>query len=141
MPEKKRLLSGIRAWVGFKQTGIEFERSARYHGSPRQTLFKLMEMASDGFFSFSTVPIRVATFLGSVASSLALLAIVAVLYLRLFTQWTGVPGWASLMIAIMFLGGIQLIFIGILGEYICRIYEEVKNRPLYLVREKIGFAK
>jgi len=139
LPERNRLLSGIRAWVGFRQTGIEYERAVRYSGVPRQTLIRLFKMAADELFSFSTVPIRVATVLGLLTSGLALVSIIVVIILRLFTNLILVLGWTSLIIAIMFLGGVQLVFIGILGEYICRIFEEVKNRPLYLVKEKIGF--
>jgi len=139
LPEKNRLVSGIRAWIGYKQTGIPFERDARFHGEPRQTLWKLMRMATDGLFSFSTVPIRIATFLGLMASGLALVSILAVLILKLFTNLIPVLGWASLMIAVMFFGGLQLFFIGILGEYICLIFDEVKNRPLYLIKETVGF--
>ncbi|OGR88221.1 MAG: glycosyltransferase [Elusimicrobia bacterium RIFCSPLOWO2_01_FULL_60_11] len=141
LPEKNRLVSGIRAWVGFRQTGIHYERDARYSGPPRQTFFRLMRMATDGLFSFSTVPIRIATFLGLFASGLALLAIVVVLYLKIFTDVIPVSGWASTMIAVMFFGGIQLVFIGVLGEYVCRIFDEVKDRPLYLVKETVGFRK
>ncbi len=97
-------------------------------------------MALDGLFSFSTVPIRVATYLGFAASGLSLVALVGAIVLRLTTDMvSGAQGWTSLMIAVTFLGGVQLVFIGVLGEYICRIYEEVKNRPLYVVRERIGF--
>ena len=139
LPEKNRLVSGIRAWIGFKQTGVSFERDARFHGEPRQTLSKLVKMATDGMFSFSTVPIRIATVIGLIASGFSLVCIVVVLFIRLFTDLIGVTGWASLSISIMFFGGVQLVFIGILGEYICRIYDEVKNRPLYVVKEKVGF--
>ncbi len=139
LPEKNRLISGIRAWVGFKQTGLSFERDARFHGEPRQTFFRLMRMATDGLFAFSTVPIRAATVLGLITSGISLFIIVVVLFLKIFTDIIPVLGWASLMITVVFFGGIQLVFIGILGEYICRIFDEVKNRPLYLVGEKIGF--
>lgn len=138
LPERNRLVSGIRAWIGFKQVGIPFARDARFSGEPRQTFFKLMRMATDGLFSFSTVPIRIATFLGSIACGFALIAIMVAVLLKLFTNYAP-TGWPSLMIAVMFFGGVQLIFIGILGEYIGRIYEEVKDRPLYLVKEKVGF--
>ena len=138
LPEKNRLLSGIRAWIGFKQIGLEFERDARFHGEPRQTFLRLLRMASDGLFAFSTVPIRVATVLGLITCSLALLFIVLVIVMRLMTDL--VPsGYTSLMVAITFFGGVQLVFIGILGEYICRIFDEVKNRPLYLIKDRVGF--
>jgi polyisoprenyl-phosphate glycosyltransferase len=138
-PEKNRLVPGIRAWIGYKQTGIFFERDERFSGDPRQTLKRLFNLAMDGVFSFSTIPIRIATVLGLIASTLSLLAIVAVIVLRIFTDRIAVMGWTSLMITIMFFGGIQLLFIGVLGEYVWRIFDEVKNRPLYLIGEKIGF--
>lgn len=137
MPEKNRLLSGLRAWIGLKQTGITFERDSRFSGEPRQTLIKLLKMSMDGFFSFSSVPIRIATFIGVITSAIALISIFVLVYLRLFTT-LAIPGWTSIMITIVFFGSIQLIFIGILGEYVCRLYEEVKSRPLYIVKEKIG---
>jgi polyisoprenyl-phosphate glycosyltransferase len=140
LPEKNRLLSAIRAWIGFKQIGMNFERDARFHGEPRQTFLRLLRMAADGLFSFSTVPIRVATVLGFVACGLALVLIVLVIFLRIFTDLIPETGWASLMITVTFFGGVQLVFIGILGEYICRIFDEVKGRPLYLVKDKIGFG-
>ena len=141
LPEKNRLLSAIRAWIGFKQIGMTFERDARFHGEPRQTFLRLMRMATDGLFAFSTVPIRVATVLGLVACGLALVLIVLVILLRIFTDLIPETGWTSLMITVTFFGGVQLVFIGILGEYICRIFDEVKNRPLYLVKDRIGFDK
>ncbi len=141
LPEKNRLISGIRAWVGFKQIGISFERDARYHGDPRQTFFRLLRMATDGLFAFSTVPIRIATVLGFVACGLSLILIFLVVLLRIFTNIVPESGWASLMITVTFFGGVQLVFIGVLGEYISRIFDEVKNRPLYLVKDKIGFDR
>lgn len=139
LTERNRLLSGLRAWTGFRQTEVPFKREARYKGCPRQTFSKLLKMALDGLFSFSTVPVRIATFFGFVVCGLALAAIVTLLFLRIFTDWIMVTGWTSLIITIIFFGGVQLIFVGILGEYVCRILEEVRARPLYLIKEKIGF--
>jgi len=139
LPEKNRLVSGIRAWVGFRQIGFPFERDARFHGKPRQTFFRLMRMATDGLFSFSSVPIQAATVLGLIASGLSLLIIIVVVILKLFTDIIPVLGWASLIVTVVFFGGIQLVFIGILGEYICRIFDEVRGRPHYLVKDKVGF--
>ena len=141
MPEKNRLLSAIRAWIGMRQAGITYDRDARFHGEPRQTYLRLMRMATDGLFAFSTVPIRVATVLGFVTCGLTLILIIIVVLLRIFTNLIPETGWTSLMIVITFFGGVQLVFIGILGEYICRIFDEVKNRPLYLVSEKKGFDR
>lgn len=139
LPERNRLVSGIRAWVGFRQTGISYERDARYSGPPRQTLFRLVKMATDGLFSFSSIPIQAATVLGLIASGISLLIIIVVVILKLFTNMIPVLGWASLIVTMVFFGGVQLVFIGILGEYICRIFDEVKGRPIYLVKDKIGF--
>jgi len=138
MPEKNRLVSGIRAWIGFKQTGLVIARDSRYKGESRQTIAKLFNMAIDGFFSFSIIPIRLATIIGVIIIGLAGLSIVILICIRLFTNIL-VVGWTSLIVTIVLFGGLQLIFIGILGEYIYRIFDEVKNRPLYLIREKIGF--
>ena len=98
VPEKNRLLSAIRAWIGFRQVGLPFERDARFHGEPRQTFMRLMRMATDGLFSFSAVPIRVATVLGLFTCSLSLLFILAVIILRLFTHLVPFTGYASLMV-------------------------------------------
>ena len=142
LPEKNRLVSGIRAWVGFSQAAVRFERDARFSGEPRQTFLRLMRMATDGLFSFSAVPVRVASVLGLAVSAFAVLVAVAVSLIRVFTDLLNtVPGWTSLLVAVVFFGGLQLLFIGILGEYVCRIFDEVKDRPLYLVRDKVGFDK
>ena len=100
---------------------------------------KLLKLATDGLLSFSYLPLRLATLFGFVIAAIAFIAIVILLYLRIFTGALPITGFASTMIVILFLGGIQLIAIGILGEYVGRIYEEVKQRPLYVVKEKIGF--
>lgn len=132
MPERDRYVSGLRAYVGGRQTGVEFERARRYAGQPRQSPLKLMRMATDAFFAFSELPLRLATILGFVVSGVAFLVLLNVLYQRLISG-AAIVGWASTMTSILFLGGIQLIAVGVIGEYIGRIYNEAKGRPAWVV--------
>lgn len=132
LPERTRFLRGLRSWVGLRQTGIEYTRQARHSGESKYSLAKLFKLAFDGIVSFSTAPLKVALFLGLVVSAAGFALIVLIVYLRLSHRFD-LPGWTSLMVMVLFLGGIQLITIGIVGEYIARIYEEVKRRPLYLL--------
>lgn len=139
LTEKNKYFSGLRAWVGFKQTGVIYERGARYQGKaiPISKLFKL---ALDGIFSFSYVPLRISSLLGFILALLSFFLILLVMILRIFFSF-GIIGWASTLITILFIGGIQLITLGIIGEYLARIYDEVKNRPPYIISEKKGFKK
>lgn len=140
MPEKDRFLRGMVSWVGFKQVKLEYQRAERFAGESKYPLRKMLRFAIDGILSFSTKPLQLSIGLGLLAASIALFGILYVLYLRLFTDiW--VEGWTTLMIAVLFLGGVQLICVGILGEYIGRIYNEVKRRPLYVVQEYLGFSE
>jgi dolichol-phosphate mannosyltransferase len=139
MPERNRYLAGLRAWVGFRQTAVEYERDARWSGTPRVSVARLFRLAFDGIFSFSNLPLRLATMLGLVVSLAAFLLMATILYLRLFTD-RAILGWASLMTSTLFLGGVILVTIGIIGEYTGRIYDEVKRRPLYVVAERVGLA-
>ncbi len=132
MPERDRYVSGLRAYVGGKQVGVEFERAPRYAGQPRQSPLKLMRMATDAFFAFSELPLRFATILGFVVSGVAFLVLLNVLYQKLISG-AAILGWASTMTSILFLGGIQLIAVGVIGEYIGRIYNEAKGRPAWVV--------
>jgi dolichol-phosphate mannosyltransferase len=132
MPERDRYVSGLRAYVGGRQTGVTFERAARYAGQPRQSPRKLLRMATDAFFSFSDLPLRLATILGFVVSGVAFLVLLTVLYKKLISG-EAILGWASTMTSILFLGGIQLIAVGLIGEYIGRIYNEAKARPAWIV--------
>ena len=132
MPERDRYVSGLRAYVGGKQIGVEFERAPRYAGQPRQSPLKLMRMATDAFFAFSELPLRFATILGFVVSGVAFLVLLNVLYQKLISG-AAILGWASTMTSILFLGGIQLISVGVIGEYIGRIYNEAKGRPAWVV--------
>ncbi len=138
MPERTRFMKGMFAWVGFKQTSILFDRRPRFGGQTSWNYWKLWNFALDGIASFSSFPLKVWSYLGLVISFFALLYAVVLLILTLITG-NDVPGYASLIISILFLGGIQLISLGILGEYLGRIYQEVKQRPLYFVRETYGF--
>jgi dolichol-phosphate mannosyltransferase len=132
MPERDRYVSGLRAYVGGRQTGVEFERAPRYAGQPRQSPLRLMRMATDAFFAFSELPLRLATVLGFAVSGVAFLVMLSVLYKKLISG-AAILGWASTMTSILFLGGIQLIAIGVIGEYIGRIYNEAKGRPPWVV--------
>ncbi|MFH1921855.1 MAG: glycosyltransferase family 2 protein [Planctomycetota bacterium] len=144
MPERNRFVRGLRAWVGFRQMGVEYARDARQGGEPKYTFARLVRLAVDGLFSFSTVPLRLATYLGMIVSTIAFLGAVFTLVQRLFADWFAriglepVPGFATTVIAILFLGGVQLICLGIMGEYIGRIYDEVKGRPSWIVRQTLG---
>lgn len=140
LPERSRFLRGLRAWVGFRQVGIEYERASRYAGNPKYTFAKLARLALDGIFSFSAVPLRLVSWLGMTSALIALLSIGVVLYFRLFTD-RAIPGWASTVIPLLLLSGIQLLAIGVLGEYVVRIFVEVKQRPSYLVASRFGFGE
>jgi glycosyltransferase involved in cell wall biosynthesis len=137
MPERNRFMKGLFAWAGFKQTAIEYDRAEREHGATKFNYWKLWTLGLDGITSASTVPLRIWSYVG------ALVALFAILYstwLALDTMFFGnpVPGYASIMVSVLFLGGIQLISLGVLGEYVGRILTETKQRPLYVVRDAIG---
>ncbi len=132
MPEHNRYVSGLRSYVGGRQTGVEFERAARFAGEPRQSPLKLLRMALDAFIAYSEIPLRLATVLGFTVSGVAFLVLLRVLWKRLVTG-EAIVGWASVMTSILFIGGIQLIAIGVIGEYIGRIYTETKRRPNWVV--------
>jgi glycosyltransferase involved in cell wall biosynthesis len=134
MREKHRFLRGMAAWVGFKQIGVDYKRAARLSGATKYPLKKMIKFASDGITGFSYFPLQMATYIGFVAAGLGVIAIPVVIIERL-TNPTTFFGQASTLIAVLFFGGVQLISLGILGEYIGRIYDEVKGRPLYIVRE------
>lgn len=138
LPERARYLRGLRAWVGFKQIGIPVQRGQRFTGQPKYTFKMLVNLAMSGLFSFSMAPLRFATSLGLMVSLFSFCSIVVVVYCKLFTT-TSLPGFAAVATILFFLGGIQLLTIGILGEYIGRIFEEVKGRPLFLISHATGF--
>lgn len=138
MPERARYLSGLRAWVGFKQIGVEFDRDSRYDDRPRMSLLGLSRLAFDAIFGFSRLPLRFALWAGLAVSAMSIVVAVWVLYQRVFTDHA-ITGWASTIVSITFIGGTILATLGVIGEYVGRIYDEVKQRPLYLVRALVGF--
>lgn len=146
MPENIRFVRGLRAYAGFKSIGIEYERSARIAGKPKYTLKRLIRLASDGIFGFSVLPLRLATYLGMSISTVSFaLGIFFIVHRILDFKILGhspsdTPGLASLAVGMFFLGGVLLIFLGILGEYVGRIYIEVKRRPAFIVDELSGFS-
>ena len=142
MPERDRFLRGMVSWVGFRQIALPYRREARFAGETKYPLIKMLRFAADAIVSFSFAPLRLAVWTGFFVLGLALLGILYAIALRFFfdpSHW--VRGWASLFIATLFMGGVQLISLGIIGEYVGRIYGEVKQRPLYFVRERFGFDK
>jgi glycosyltransferase involved in cell wall biosynthesis len=140
MPERNRNLSGLRSWVGYRQAGLPLPRDPRPFGEPKQSYRRLFLHAADAIFSFSTAPLQLMIPLGAIASLLGLLASIGVLLWRLFHS--DVPlGWASLMLVMIFLGGVQLMGMGVLGQYLARIYDEVRGRPGTLVRKVIGGSR
>ncbi len=138
MPERDRFVRGMVSWLGFSQVAVPYRRAPRFAGDTKFSLFKMLRFATDGIVSFSTLPLRLATWIGFTASGIALVEILIALYDRLFTNGL-VRGWTSTVIAVWFVGGVQLICMGIIGEYVGRIYGESKRRPLYVVRERMGF--
>jgi dolichol-phosphate mannosyltransferase len=138
-PERNRFLRGLRSWVGFRQTELRVERMARHAGEPKYRTRHLLKLALDGFFAFSGLPLQLATYLGFAAAGLGFLYLLYALTTRFL--YGNPAGWTSLAAIVLFLGGTQLIILGILGGYVGRIYEEVKQRPLYILDEVIGFPE
>lgn len=139
LPERNRFVRGLRAWVGFRQTSFAYERDARFAGDPKYDFGRLLRLALDGVFAFSHAPLRLATLVGlgitGVGGALAVW-----IFVKRVIQYEVVPGFATVAILVLFFGGVQLVTIGILGEYIARIYTEVKGRPRYVIRELDGLA-
>ncbi|MEH2371329.1 glycosyltransferase family 2 protein [Nostoc sp.] len=141
MPERTRYIRGLRSWVGFQQTAIRFERNPRFAGKVKYTFSKSLVLAINGLVSFSIVPLRLSTYLGLVAAVAAIFMALLILYWRLFVPHSPLTGFTIILMAIFFLGSVQLVSVGILGEYIGRIYEEVKARPFYTLAEVGGFER
>jgi glycosyltransferase involved in cell wall biosynthesis len=139
LPERTRFMKGLFAWVGFRQTALNYDRPERHAGSTKWSYWRLWNFALDAITSFSSVPLKVWSYVGVVVS---IFAFMYALFLAGLTIIRGVvvPGYASIMVAVLFLGGVQLITLGIIGEYLARVYNEVKGRPLYLVRGRWGFG-
>jgi len=136
LSEHGRFVRGLRAWVGFRQESLEYERSARFAGESKYTGHKLFRLALDGIFSFSYAPLRLATFIGLIVSLAAFVEGGRIIYLKLFVGQF-IHGLAALSVFVLFLGGIELLFLGLVGEYVGRVYEEVKGRPTYIVKEVV----
>lgn len=134
MKEKHRFIRGMVSWVGFKQIGVPYDRAERFAGESKYPFRKMLRFSIDGITSFSFKPLQLASQLGFICSGIGFLAILVILYLRLFTNLT-IQGWSSLIVVSLFLGGIQLFVLGIIGEYLSRVYDEVRGRPLYIVAD------
>ena len=139
LPERNRFIRGLRVWVGFRNTGLEYDRDKRYAGESKYSFFKLLKLAIDGIISFSDVPLKISIFVGFLISFSSVLYACWIAWNRIFNPIHQVAGWSSIVVGIAFLGGIQLMVMGSLGEYIIRIFDEVKKRPLYILKETIGF--
>jgi dolichol-phosphate mannosyltransferase len=137
--ERHRFVRGMVAWVGFRQVAVEYDREARFAGETKYPLRKMIRFALDGITSFSVLPLRLATWLGSIAGAIAVVAGLWSVYVRFFVSGV-VPGWTTIMIFVAFGTSAQLLMTGILGEYVGRIYEELKRRPLYITSEEINFS-
>lgn len=140
MPEQQKFLRGQISWIGFRQTYVEYDRKERTAGTTGYTYSKMLKFALDGITSFSDFPLKLATITGFTISGLSFVVLLYALYGKLVLKDT-VSGWASLMVSILFLGGVQLVTIGIIGEYIGRLSQNVKNRPLYIVDEETELSK
>lgn len=140
MPEQQKFLRGQISWIGFRQTYVEYDRNERTAGTTGYTYSKMLKFALDGITSFSDFPLKLATITGFTISGLSFVVLLYALYGKLVLKDT-VSGWASLMVSILFLGGVQLVTIGIIGEYIGRLSQNVKNRPLYIVDEETELSK
>jgi glycosyltransferase involved in cell wall biosynthesis len=138
MRENNRYVRGMFSWIGFRQVGVPYTRAKRFAGDTKYPLRKMLKFASDAIFSFSNAPLRFALNLGFALALLSMLGGTLAVIFKITGAYV-VTGWASLVVAISFLGGIQLIVLGAMGEYIARIHDEVKNRPLYIIRETRGF--
>ena len=139
MPERDGFMRGMVAWTGFDQEAVSFRRAARAAGESKWRYRKLLALAAGAIVSHSVAPLRLATWLGLFSTGVALAGVVHAVAVR-FLDGAWVSGWTALLIAVLFIGGAQLLFLGILGEYVGRIYGEVKRRPLYVVKERLGFA-
>ena len=139
MPEHERFLRLLRSWVGFRQIGIPVERAERHSGKRKYSTLKLLKLAGDGIFAFSTVPLRLAALLGFLAIAASTLFALFSIFVKLFLRRSP-QGFTALITIMTFLSGCQLLFLGVIGEYLGRIYEEIKARPLYVVARTIGYG-
>ncbi|MGH0858338.1 MULTISPECIES: glycosyltransferase family 2 protein [unclassified Bacillus cereus group] len=137
MTERNRFIRGMMSWVGFRQTYVEYERDERFAGETKYPLKKMIKFASDGIIAFSTKPLRIVMSLGLLSVLISIIVLLYTITVKIFGHGTQ-TGWASIMVAITFFSGIQLLGLGIVGQYIARIYDESKNRPIYIVKETIN---
>jgi glycosyltransferase involved in cell wall biosynthesis len=141
MPENNRYLRGMRSWVGFRQTGVEYDRGERSSGESGYSLSKYFALASTAIFSFSYKPLQYVSMAGTIVAFTSFVAAVYVVFVKLTGRLPNVPGWVSLLVAVLLLSGVQLISVGILGQYLMRVYDEVKKRPTYVIRRAVGFGE
>ncbi len=141
MRERSRFVRGMVSWVGFRQGAVSYVRHERHAGETKYPFSKMLKFAIDGLLAFSQVPLRLASGLGLAASLVSFIFMIYGVVVKYVAPATVIPGWSSIFSAILFLGGVQLICLGVLGEYIGRIYEEIKNRPLYIVDEEMNFKE
>jgi glycosyltransferase involved in cell wall biosynthesis len=138
--ERNKFLRGLRSWVGFRQTGIKYERDLRYAGTPKYSLRKLISLALSGYIGFSSLPLRLAAWLGLFFAGAGFVLTIWVIFDKLTNA--GVPqGWASTTAVILVVGGVQLVMLGVIGEYLGKVYDEVRQRPHYIIRSRIGFSE
>jgi glycosyltransferase involved in cell wall biosynthesis len=137
LEEKNKYITGLRYWVGFNQGSVEFERPNRLEGEPKQTFSKLFKLAMDGIFSFSNKPLELAFLIGMIITAFSFLLICLIIYIKLFTT-KAIPGYATYTSIILFMGGINIFISGILGRYISMIFKDTKNRPIYLIKNKVN---
>ncbi|MFK8184687.1 MAG: glycosyltransferase family 2 protein [Phormidesmis sp.] len=140
LPERTRFMKGLFAWVGYRQTAVLYDREPRYSGETKWNYWRLWNFAIDGIVSFSVAPLRIWSYVGILFATLSFLY-GSFLLIRTLISGIDVPGYASLMVALLFIGGVQMVSLGVLGEYLGRVYEEVKGRPLYLVRDAYGVSE
>jgi dolichol-phosphate mannosyltransferase len=141
MPESNRYLRGMRAWCGFRQTGLEYDRGERLASESGYTLKKYLALALDAIFSFSYKPLKFVSLAGFLVAGVSFLYVMRLIVGRLTGEFNQVPGWASLQVSILVLSGIHLISIGIVGEYLARIYDEVKQRPKFVIKKAVGIQR
>lgn len=137
MKERSRFLRGMVSWVGYKQAFIPYEADKRFSGTTKYSVSRMIAFAIDGIASFSAFPLRLSTYFGLFVAFLSALYIIYAIYIKIFTN-QAIQGWTSVLVAVLFMGGVQLISLGIIGEYLSRVYDEAKGRPLYIINKKIG---
>ncbi|MDP4179222.1 MAG: glycosyltransferase family 2 protein, partial [Bacillota bacterium] len=141
LPEKNRYVRGLVSWVGFKQTALEYERDERFAGETKYPLKKMFKLAYDGIAGFSYKPLKFAAYIGTVVSLVSFISLIVIIIKKIIFPGSTIWGWSSLMVINLFFNGLVLIMLGVIGEYIGRIYDEAKGRPMYIVASKKGFKE